>query len=180
MASPHTSSTLGETAAPLPDLGAWMATHGARLRRYFTRRAPRGEAEDLVQDVFLHVQAARLDRPIIEVERYLFTVAHNVLVSRARRLRAGSIDAQRTLWEFSEAAGGLSPERIVCARQDYARVMEIIEHLPPRTRMAFRLNRFEEMSYRAIAERMGITKDSVKELLRRAHAHLDQAAKRDA
>uniref|UniRef100_B0SXL1 RNA polymerase, sigma-24 subunit, ECF subfamily n=1 Tax=Caulobacter sp. (strain K31) TaxID=366602 RepID=B0SXL1_CAUSK len=179
MASPRASIALAESASPRPDLGAWMVTHGARLRRYFSRRAPRAEAEDLVQDVFLHVQAARLDSPIVEVERYLFTVAHNVLVSHARRRRGGSVDAQRTLWEFSEAAGGLSPERILSARQDYARVMAVIERLPPRTRLAFRLNRFEELSYGAIAERMGITKDSVKELLRRAHAHLDQAVKRD-
>jgi RNA polymerase sigma-70 factor (ECF subfamily) len=179
MALPHASTALADSAPPLPDLGAWMASHGARLHRYFARRAPRAEAEDLVQDVFLHVQAARLEKPIIEVERYLFTVAHNVLVSRARRLGARSVDAQTTLWEFSEAAGGLSPERIVCARQDYARILDVIDGLPPRTRMAFRLNRFEELSYGAIAARMGITKDSVKELLRRAHTHLEQAVKRD-
>ena len=86
MASPRAPASAAGSAPPRPDLGAWMTTHGPRLRRYFTRRAPRADAEDLVQDVFLRVQAARLDTPIVEVERYLFTVAHNVLVSRASRL----------------------------------------------------------------------------------------------
>jgi RNA polymerase sigma-70 factor (ECF subfamily) len=158
-----------------PDLGAWMTTHGSRLRRYFTRRAPPGEAEDLVQEVFLHLQSARLNSPIVEVERYLITVAHNLLVSRARRQSARSHDAQRAQWEICDTASALSPERILAARQDYAQAMNAIEDLPPRTRMAFRLNRFEELSYGAIAERMGISKDSVKELLHRANVRLQQA-----
>lgn len=177
MASPRVPASAAGSAPHRPDLGAWMAAHGPRLRRYFSRRAPRAEAEDLVQDVFLRVQAAQLDEPIIEVERYLFTVAHNVLVSRARRLGVRAAELRRSFAEWSEAAEDLSPERIVGARQDYARAMAVIERLPPRTRMAFRLNRMEDLSYGAIAERMGISKDSVKELLRRAHAHLDQALK---
>jgi RNA polymerase sigma-70 factor (ECF subfamily) len=168
----------GPAAGPdfiAPDLGAWMTAHGSRLRRYFTRRAPPGEAEDLVQEVFLHLQSARLNSPIIEVERYLITVAHNLLVSRARRQSARSHDAQRAQWEVCDTASALSPERILAGRQDYAQAMSAIEDLPPRTRMAFRLNRFEELSYGAIAERMGISKDSVKELLHRANVRLQQA-----
>ncbi len=177
MALPRVSAPPADSVSPRPDLGAWMAAHGPRLRRYFTRRAARADAEDLVQDVFLRVQAAHLDKPIVEVERYLFTVAHSILVSRARRLGVRAAELHGALWDGAECAEDLSPERIVGARQDYARVMAVIERLPPRTRMAFRLNRLEELSYGAIAERMGISKDSVKDLLRRAHVHLDQALK---
>ncbi|MBW8860657.1 MAG: RNA polymerase subunit sigma-24, partial [Caulobacter sp.] len=62
------SAPPADPAPARPDLGAWMAVHGPRLRRYFARRAPRADAEDLVQDVFLRVQAAQLETPIVEVE----------------------------------------------------------------------------------------------------------------
>ena len=47
-------------------------------------------------------------------------------------------------------------------------VLAAIVNLPPRARQAFELHRFEHLTYQAIAQRMGITKDSVKELMHRA------------
>lgn len=146
------------------------------MRRYFAKRAPAGDVDDLVQDVFLQFQACRAKTAIACDEAYLFAVARNVLVSRRRSQNARYAGLLIALEDAPEPANDLSPERILAARQDYHRVLEAVQKLPPRTRAAFQFHRFEELTYAAIAERMSISRDSVKELLRRATDRLRMAA----
>jgi RNA polymerase sigma factor (sigma-70 family) len=164
---------------PPPDLGAWMADYGDRLRRYFARRAPTADIDDLVQDVFLNLQSARLRTPIADVERYLFTVAHHALVNlrRYRTVRRSALHDR--LDDSPEPSNELSPERIVAGRQEFARMVKAVEALPPRARDAFRLHRFEELTYAVIADRMGISRDSVKELLQRATSRVNYVLRLD-
>ena len=163
-----------------PDLAAWMSDYGAQLRRYFVRRAPAGEADDLVQDVFLRLQSARFGAPIADAQRYLFTVARHVLASRRRSGRTRGLALHAALDEAPEPVSELSPERILVAREDYARAIRAVVALPPRARSAFRLHRFEEMTYAAIADRMGISRESVKELLRRASDRVSDVVRAEA
>lgn len=166
-------------AAP-PDLRCLMAVYGGRLRRYFARRAATADVDDLVQDVFLHLHAARLRAPILDIEHYLFTVARHVLVSLCRNHTARRWTSHDPLDSAPELSSDLSPERILVARQEYARAVMAMDTLPPRARAAFQLHRFEELSYAAIAERMGITRESVKELLHRASVRMGEAMKGQA
>lgn len=168
------------TAAPPPDLAALAANYSLRLRRYFARRAPTADVDDLVQDVFLRLQSAAPRAPIRDAERYLLTVARHALVSLHRRRNARGAGLHDGLDEAPEPSSELSPERILLARQEYARAMRAVDALPPRARAAFRLHRFEDLTYAAIAERMGITRDSVKELLHRASQRVGAAMKYDA
>ncbi len=158
----------GGSAGADAALGDWMAEYGPGLRRYFARRAGTEEAEDLVPEVFLRLQARASDDPVDNIEGYLFRVARNVLISRYRTKGFNSL-AEREAW--SDEIGGadeLSPERILIGRQEYDRLVTAIFDLPPRARAAFLFHRFENMTYQAIAERMGIAKRSVKELMQRA------------
>ncbi len=151
-----------------PDIGAWMTTYGPGLRRYFRRRVSEADVDDLVQDVFLRLQSARLNASIDNVEGYLFATAHNVLVSRYRE-QAARVTLLHEEW--SDSLGGsdpLSPERIAIGQEEYRRVVTAICNLPPRTREAFELHRFDNLTYPAIAERMGISRESVKDLMHRA------------
>jgi RNA polymerase sigma factor (sigma-70 family) len=152
----------------MSNLAPWVASHGPGLRRYFARRAPRDDVDDLVQEVYLRMQALRPRGPIRDMERYLFTVARHVLVDRKRTLAAHCSALHDCLDDVPEPVSDLSPERIVSARQDYDLVMAAVRGLPPRARAAFHLHQFEDLSYAAIAERMAISRDSVKELLHRA------------
>ena len=150
------------------DLAAWMTAYGPGLRRFFRRRVNDADVDDLVQDVFVRLQTAQLSAPIDNVERYLFTVARNVLISRHRKQKAQSTALHDSWANDFEAADSLSPERIAIGQQEYLRVVEAILNLPPRAREAFQLHRFENLTYQAIAQRMGISRESVKELMHRA------------
>ena len=73
----------------------------------------------------------------------------------------------------------LAPERIAIGQEEYRRVVAAIRNLPPRAREAFELHRFENLTYQAIAQRMGIARDSVKELMHRALVRLAEEMEAD-
>ncbi|HZG31849.1 MAG TPA: RNA polymerase sigma factor, partial [Sphingopyxis sp.] len=106
--------------------------------------------------------------------------ARNVLISRYRSQAARSAFLHDEFEESLEIADQLSPERIAIGQQEYLRVVEAISKLPPRAREAFQLHRFENLTYQAIAQRMGISKESVKELMHRAIVRLAEAMEADA
>lgn len=149
-------------------MGAWMAAYGPGLRRYFRRRVPDADVDDLVQEVFLRLQSARLSTSIDNVGGYLFATAHNVLVSQYREQSARAALLHDEWVEGHGGADPLSPERIAIGQEEYRRVVIAICNLPPRTREAFELHRFENLTYQAIAQRMGIGRESVKDLMHRA------------
>lgn len=156
------------------DLAEWMAQYGAGLRRYFARRVDGADVDDLVQEVFVHLQAKRCDTAIDNPQRYMFAVARNVLISRYRRQKARSSTFYDVVTDDVEVPDFISPERIVIGIQEYRRAVQAIVNLPPRARAAFQFHRFENMTYQAIAERMGISKESVKELIHRALVRIGQ------
>lgn len=162
--------------APDPDrdLASWMESYGPGLRRFFSRRASDVDVDDLIQDVFVRLQSAKYNTPIDNVERYLFTVARNVLVSRYRNRAARGGTLHDPFEEHLEIADNLSPERIAIGREEYRRALQAILNLPPRARAAFQFHRFENMTYQAIAVRMGISKESVKELMHRAIVRISE------
>jgi RNA polymerase sigma factor (sigma-70 family) len=149
------------------DLRAWMVQYGPALRRYFLRRAASAEADDLVQEVFLKLQARGATSDIENVERYLFRTAANVLADRHRQTgwRWG---AQERLEGADGLVDEVSPERIVISRQAISLIVGALEELPPRSAQAFFLVRFEQMTQEEAAQRMGISVKAVEELMRRA------------
>lgn len=148
------------------ELRAWMERYGPALRTYFRKKVGPAEADDLVQEVFVNLQDRGRVDDIEHVNRYLFRVAANMLTRRS----------QVKAWDWADHAGieelelfdELSPERTLIAKQDLSRLMEALRRLPPRVEEAFVLHRFEDMTYREIAQRMGIKPKSVEALIMRA------------
>ena len=106
-------------------------------------------------------------------------VARNVLISRYRTKGFNGL-ADREAW--TDEIGGpdeLSPERILIGKQEYERLIAAIFELPPRARAAFLFHRFDNMTYQAIAQRMGIAKRSVRELMQRAIDRLADEMERE-
>jgi RNA polymerase sigma-70 factor (ECF subfamily) len=142
------------------------------------RRRPRadatGDAEDAAQDAY--VRALQLSDPgaVRDPIRYVLRTARNLFIDRRRR--AGR---EARLFEQSDAATDagdmLDPERILAGKQALGGILTAIEALPPRCGEAFRLHRFENLSYAAIAQRMNISISMVEKHLAEAMARLARA-----
>jgi RNA polymerase sigma factor (sigma-70 family) len=154
------------------ELAAWLTNHGPALRAYFAKRAPASDVDDLVQDVFLRLQMRASETPIENVQGYLFRVAAHVLIDRRRSDTARGWSRSISMDEAHEPVEELSPERTLMGKQDFSRLILAISRLPPRMRAAFMFHRFEQMTYPAIARRMGNSPDAVKQLIRKAFERL--------
>jgi RNA polymerase sigma factor (sigma-70 family) len=157
------------------NMDAWMVEFGPGLRRYFSKRAGAADADDLVQEVFLSLQArANAEDEVHNVQRYLFTIANRVLVNRYRRASARGGLYQPTLTEALAPSDEISPERILIGKQEFERMIVALQKLPPRAREAFIFHRFEELGYAAIGRRMGISVIAVRKLIGRAAERIAQ------
>jgi RNA polymerase sigma factor (sigma-70 family) len=165
-APPSSGSRIGDE-----DLRAWMLQYGPALRRYFLRRANAADADDLVQDVFLLLQARGAASEIENVQGYLFRTAANVLARRRQRT-TWPWGAQEDVEQVEGLADEISPERILISKQAIDAIMRALEDLPERSAQAFFLYRFEHLSQEAVALRMGISVKAVEALMRRALRHL--------
>ena len=153
------------------DLRVWMAQYGPALRRYFLRKAASGEADDLVQEVFIKLQGRGTTSDIGNVERYLFRTAASVLADRYRQ-SGWRWGAHEQLEAVDPLVDDVSPERIVIGRQAIGAIVSALEELPPRSAQAFFLVRFEQMTQEEAAHRMGISVKAVEALLKRAFERL--------
>ena len=171
MAAPSKPSAAESPAPAEAEFRAWMAQYGPGLRRYFQRRADPGEADDLVQEVFLAMHRRVDQSPIGNVQGYLFRVAAGVLSKRPARAPAGG----EPIPESFSLADELSPERRLLGREALGRLVTALQALPPRARQAFTLHRFEEMTYAAIASHMGVSVSAIEQLISRASERLTAA-----
>jgi RNA polymerase sigma-70 factor (ECF subfamily) len=162
------------------DVAAWAERYGPALRRYFMKKVTAAEADDLVQEVFARLQARSTATPLDNVEGYLFRSAANVLISHYRAESGQGWDRHRRLEEWLEPREEISPERTLIGKQAIERVIESLHDMPARSREAFLLHRFEELTGPAIAHRMGISVKAVEALLARAVRHVTAAMEEGA
>jgi RNA polymerase sigma-70 factor (ECF subfamily) len=155
----------------------WRAAydrHGGALLAYLSRRTPRQEAEDLVQETFL--RAIRSGSLIGESEgrlrAYLFTIAKHLLIDAARRPRLLQLLADDG--EGGEAAivepatETPAPEAAIDAARTLDRVGACLDRLSEAHRSAFRLAVLERRSYREVASALGCSLDQVRTNVHRA------------
>ena len=138
------------------------------LRRYFSKRLPAAQVDDLVQEVFVRIQAHEADSPIQHLDRYLFTTAASVLSDHLRRRAVRHEGDHHTLEESHHPVEELTPERVLLDREALQVVVSAIEGLPTRTRDVFVLHRFEEMTCNSIAEQLGMSVSAVEKHIMKA------------
>jgi RNA polymerase sigma factor (sigma-70 family) len=149
-----------------PELQAWFVRDVLPLEamlRQFLRRSVRNQSniDDLVQDVYVRVcEAANREIPN-PVKPFVFTIARNILIDRVRREHVVSIEAVEDLDALNIAIDAPGPEQSVIAREELRRVQAALDRLPPRAREAVILRKVDDLSWREIAERMGIAEGTV-------------------
>lgn len=152
--------------------------YGPAVRAYFRRRvASSADVEDLCQDVFLRLLKRADLQAIDNPEGFIFQVAANVLRNRFRDDGARVTATEPGLEDEDErfSSDEPSPERVLLGREAYARMVTALQALPERSRMIFILSRYEHLTAREIATRLGISVSYAEKELFRAVAYLRDA-----
>jgi RNA polymerase sigma-70 factor (ECF subfamily) len=149
------------------------------LVRYFTRVAnDAGLAEDIVQDLYLKIDAMEADgRAIEDATAFLFRMAHNIHRNHIRTLDNGR--RRDTAWQSLHREGGEdaaddapSAEDALSSRQQMAEFSRALDELPERTRAIFRLHKLDGLPQAQVASRLGISLSSVEKHLGTALKYL--------
>ncbi len=156
----------GVSLVPAADLEEWFIREVLPLEAdlmQFLRRSWQNvaEVEDLCQEVYLRVYETAKERRPKPVRPFVFTVARNLIVDRARREQVVPIEAVADLEELGVALDTPGPERTLLARDELRVLRAAIDRLPPRRREVVILGRIEGLTGRQIAERLGIAESTV-------------------
>lgn len=128
-------------------------------------------ARDIAQDAYLRVWRFAHDSVIDDPRALIFKAAANLAANEfkaRRRFRATHVETSTTAMTNqmeTVPADAPSPERAECARQDWEACRKAIAELPEKARRAFVLSRFEELTYREIAERLSVSESSVEKYI---------------
>lgn len=140
----------------------------ARLRLRLMRRFGSADyATELLHDTYLRVGATDTASAIKNPEAYLYRVALSVAADRNRDDRR-RIDKARIETLRRRDDSELDPEHIVAAREEWATLLRALDELPPRRREIFIAARLHEASHREIADRFGVSVDTVDRELKQA------------
>ncbi len=154
---------------------AVFAAYQRRIYGYFARMTRRADlAEDLTQDVFLRLaRSARALRPDTHLAAWLFTVAHNVLVSHARAAKVTAALAS----ELTDRPPPEHPSPFAAAAQSATqeRVERALAALPPAYREVLLLVALEGLSPTEAGAALGLSPAATRQRLHRARALLTPA-----
>lgn len=161
-------------------LETYLERRAALVRFFVTRTGSDALAEDIVQDIFLKLQAMTPEA-IAEVQSpaaFLYRLGSNIMLDRARGQRRS--DQRDDDWVKAGGAFGTggaiadapSAEDATWARLKLGRVIAAIRDLPPNAQTAFRLHKLEGMTHAEAAEEMGMSRSAVEKYVSAALKHL--------
>lgn len=162
-------------------LTAVLLANRPQLIRFFaSRTGSPAEAEDVVQEIWLHV--ARADTgPVINPLAYLHRVGMNIVLDRVRERQRRDRREQGWSEVSTEQRGGEatddspSPDDIVDGRQRARRLATAIEALPPGAGRVFRRHKLDGLSHSEVAAELGISRSAVEKHIAVALRHLRAA-----
>jgi RNA polymerase sigma factor (sigma-70 family) len=135
------------------------------LERFIGRHCrDRDEVADLRQETYARMLAgAAAERPR-SARAFLFTVARNTLIDRARRAKIVSFEQVADI-DIAFDGDWDATERGLTARDELRRAMAGLDLLPARCREVVRLRKVEGLDIRETAARLGVGRHTVERQL---------------
>lgn len=154
-------------------LEAVFLANRSRLLGFLKAHGAGDSAEDLLQELWLKLKAARTG-PIAQPLSYLYRAANNLMLDRHRSTRQ-AVQREKS---WTEATGATVPgrsddpasDRALVAREQLALARKALAALGERPAAIFRRHRLDGVSQRDIAAEMGVSLSTVESDLRKAYA----------
>jgi RNA polymerase sigma factor (sigma-70 family) len=146
------------------------------------RRDRREDAEDVVQDAFARAFDAIAGQGFEgDFKHWLFAIARNRSIDllRSERVRLVSLESAGLESNPPAADQAASPPAVAETRDELAWLVNAIDGLPERQRSALLLRELAGFSHLAIAEELGTTTASARQLITRGRDGVRSAAERD-
>jgi RNA polymerase sigma-70 factor (ECF subfamily) len=158
------------------DLDRLYRDEAPGLSRFFRRRLREADdAPDLVQESFVRLAAFMARQTLANPAPYLQRIARNLLFERSRRRKRQLTAFHLPLGEGLEPDVPADQERVIEERDVLRVYRRALDELPDKTRTVFLLHRVDELTYREIGERLGISIPTVQYHVARSLAHIDAA-----
>jgi RNA polymerase sigma factor (sigma-70 family) len=147
------------TSKPSPEIATTVREAYPKLRRFFAKKVPPAEVQDLAQETivtFLEKDASRMDDP----RRFLFGIARNKLLQHFDRRRPGqSFDSQVVSARHISTTLGTKLHRSTV-------IIEGMRGLPLEWQIALELRYGEDLKLNEVAEAMQMSLAQVKRYIK--------------
>lgn len=148
------------------------------LRFLVARTGSRADADDLMQELWIRVQAAPAG-PIGDGRAYLYRMAQNIVVDRLReRQRRTAREAQwlqtqgRTIAAADLPDASPTAEEALLDQEERDRLAAAIANLPDGARRVLELHKLQGRSHGDVAATLGISRSGVEKHMSVAMKHL--------
>jgi RNA polymerase sigma factor (sigma-70 family) len=146
----------------LREFDHWFIDHILPYERQYLKLARRltgdfDEAADLVHDAYARVFSHDGVRQAANPRAYVLQIVRNLGIQRIRRARIVSIENVAAVEDLQQADLAVDAFGQLSDRDELRRVIVAVQKLPPQARRVVIMRRFDEMSPKAVAERLGIS-----------------------
>jgi RNA polymerase sigma factor (sigma-70 family) len=141
------------------------------IREGRSRTRGRADPEELLHAAYLRLVRYRSEHAVENVAAFLVRTAVNIGVDNYRHDR---FIAEITPDEAGARENSPLQDEVLAARERLDRVREGLARLTPRTREIFLMHRLDELKYREIAERLGISQSAVEKHIAKAALFLTE------
>ena len=142
-----------------------------KLKGFLSKVLPCGEdAESFLQEIYLKLWSNRKSiKTDKNFETYLYAIARNIVVDNLRKI----FHKQKYLEElYCQLKEGNENALDTLATVEYSelekKIFELIEKLPEKRQIIFRLNKIDGLTYKEIANRLNISENTVDSQMRQA------------
>lgn len=149
-----------------PETSRWFATelqpHTGMLRAWLLSQFPAAsDVDDLVQEAILRVLDAHASTPLRSPKAYLYVVARNLALMKARSQHARNTGSLEEIDAGSLLDDATDVPEAVARTQELEMLTQAIQQLPTRCRQVLTLRKIYGMSQQETAAELGIAEHTV-------------------